>query len=249
MSFKNKTVVITGGASGLGYLCGENFAKEGANIVLVDINQKGLDDAKEKISAFTNNIVTVCADITDYDQVAGAKDVTVKEFGSFDILINCAGGAEARLLNDYTEFKDRDISVFDFGIDLNLKSAVYFAQNALKQMAEQKSGVIIFLGSITGEEGCKTNIAYSAAKSALMNGVTKSLALYGAKYNVRVCCISPGPVLTRKAMASMKTLMKRAAQPQEIVDLIMYTASDKASFITGTNYLIDGGRNIMRNKE
>jgi len=116
-------------------------------------------------------------------------------------------------------------------------------------MAEQKSGVIIFLGSITGEEGCKTNIAYSAAKSALMNGVTKSLALYGAKYNVRVCCISPGPVLTRKAMASMKTLMKRAAQPQEIVDLIMYTASDKASFITGTNYLIDGGRNIMRNKE
>ena len=78
--------------------------------------------------------------------------------------------------------------------------------------------------------------------------MTKSLALYGAKYNVRVCCVSPGPVLTRLAMVKMKTLMGRAAEPQEIVDLIMYLASEKAAFITGTNYLIDGGRHVMWNK-
>ena len=81
-----------------------------------------------------------------------------------------------------------------------------------------------------------------------MYGLTKSLALYGAKYGVRVCCVSPGPVLTRAAMSNMKTLLGRAADPQEIVDLILYLASDKAAFITGTNYLIDGGRNIMRGK-
>ena len=82
-----------------------------------------------------------------------------------------------------------------------------------------------------------------------MNGLTKSLALVGAPYGVRCCCVSPGPGLTRDAMANMKTLLGRAAEPQEIVDLIMYLASDKAAFITGENILIDGGRFIMKNKE
>ena len=115
-------------------------------------------------------------------------------------------------------------------------------------MAKQNSGVIINIGSITGEEGCASNVAYSTAKSGVMNGLTKSLALYGAKYNVRVCCVSPGPVLTRPGLAGMNTLLGRAADPQEIVDLIMYLASDKAAFITGINVLADGGRNIMRGK-
>ena len=75
-----------------------------------------------------------------------------------------------------------------------------------------------------------------------MYGLTKSLALYGANNGIRVCCVSPGPVMTRQAMAKMKTALGRAAQPEEIVDLIEYLCSDKAAFITGTNYLIDGGR-------
>ena len=82
-----------------------------------------------------------------------------------------------------------------------------------------------------------------------MNGMTKSVALAGAKYNVRCVCVAPGPVLTRPGMAGMKTLMGRAAEPQEIVDFIMYVASDKGAFMTGTSYLIDGGRDIMRNKQ
>jgi len=75
-----------------------------------------------------------------------------------------------------------------------------------------------------------------------MIGLTKSLALYGAPYNVRACCVSPGPVLTRPGMANMATPLKRAAEPIEVVNLILYLCSDKAAFITGSNYLIDGGR-------
>jgi NAD(P)-dependent dehydrogenase (short-subunit alcohol dehydrogenase family) len=75
-----------------------------------------------------------------------------------------------------------------------------------------------------------------------MNGLTKSLARYGAKYGVRCVCISPGPVLTRPAMAKMKTALGRAADPQEIVDAILFFASDKGAFTTGVNILIDGGR-------
>lgn len=76
-----------------------------------------------------------------------------------------------------------------------------------------------------------------------MYGLTKSIAQYGARHNIRCVCISPGPVLTRDEMANMKTLLGRAADPQEIVDLALYTASEKGGFITGENIMIDGGRN------
>ena len=102
-------------------------------------------------------------------------------------------------------------------------------------------GVIINVGSVDGQTGSAA-VEYSAAKSGVMNGLTKSLALYGAPWGVRVCCVSPGPVLTRPAMAKMKTPLGRAAQTQEIVDLILFLCSDQAGFITGSNYMIDGGR-------
>ena len=81
-----------------------------------------------------------------------------------------------------------------------------------------------------------------------MNGLTKSVALYGGKYGIRCVCVSPGPVMTRPGMATMKTLIGRGAETQEIVDLMLYLASEKGAFITGTDILIDGGRNILRNK-
>lgn len=246
--FQNKTVFITGGASGIGLLSGKCFAKEGAKIALLDINQEALDAAVAEITAAGGKAIGIKTDVTKYEEVVAAKDKTVAEFGSIDIVLPCAGGAEARILDDHTEFKDQDISVFEFGIDLNLKGAVYAAKAALQQMAEQKSGVIILFGSITGVEGSENNVAYAASKSALMHGVTKSLAEYGARYNVRCCYVAPGPVMTRDAMANMATLMGRAAETQEIVDMIMYLASDKAAFVTGTGILIDGGRNILPKK-
>ncbi len=250
MDFENKTVIITGGASGLGFLSGKCFSKEGANIVLVDINKDALDEKVNEIKAAGGKAIGVVADVRNYEQVCNVRDTAVKEFSSIDVMINCAGGAEMRMLDayHYGEFKDVPIDVFDWGINVNLKGQFYFDHAVLKQMAKQNSGVIINIGSITGEEGCASNVAYSTAKSGVMNGLTKSLALYGAKYNVRVCCVSPGPVLTRPGMAGMNTLLGRAADPQEIVDLIMYLASDKAAFITGINVLADGGRNIMRGK-
>ena len=86
---------------------------------------------------------------------------------------------------------------------------------------------------------------YPTAKAGLMYGLTKSIAQYGEKYNIRSVCVSPGPVLTREAMASMKTLLGRAADPQEIIDLCLFIASDKGQFINGENIMIDGGRNAM----
>jgi NAD(P)-dependent dehydrogenase (short-subunit alcohol dehydrogenase family) len=94
-------------------------------------------------------------------------------------------------------------------------------------------------------EGSDYGMDYPTAKVGLMFGLTKSIAQYGSKYNVRSVCISPGPVLTRAAMANMKTLVGRAADPQEIIDLCLFVISDKGRFINGENIMIDGGRNAM----
>ena len=248
LNFENKSVLITGGASGIGLLLGQCYAKAGAKVALVDINGEELDKQVAEIAAYNPNVMGICIDIRDYQKVEEARDAVVERFGSIDILVNCAGGAEKRILKAKGEFHEVPIEVYDFGIDVNLKGALYFDHAVMAQMAKQMSGVIVHLGSITGQEGCSGNVAYSASKSALMNGMTKSIALAGAPYNVRCICVSPGPVLTRQAMSKMKTLMDRAAEPQEIVDFILFVTSEKGAFMTGTNYLIDGGRDIMRNK-
>ena len=96
-----------------------------------------------------------------------------------------------------------------------------------------------------GAEGDEYGMEYPTSKAGLMYGLTKSIAQYGSKYNVRCVCISPGPVLTRPNMSEMKTLLGRAADPQEIVDLCLFVSSDKGQFINGENIMIDGGRNAM----
>jgi len=187
--------------------------------------------------------------VRDYGQVCAARDKAVEAFGSIDLMANFAGGTAVRMCKvdyeKYPEFPDVPIDVFDWGIDVNLKGPFYFAHAVLKQMRKQKSGLIINIGSITGQEGDPYGMDYPTSKAGLMFGLTKSIARYGAPYNVRCVCVSPGPVLTRAAMANMKTLLGRAAEPQEIIDLVLYLASDKGQFINGENIMIDGGRNAM----
>jgi NAD(P)-dependent dehydrogenase (short-subunit alcohol dehydrogenase family) len=252
MRFTGKTAIMTGAASGMGFLGSKCFVEQGGCVAMTDVNPSALEEAVAKVNAIREgSAIGVVCDVRDYAQVCQVCEEAVKAFGSIDVLVNFAGGAETRMLKvpSGMEFPDIPIDVYDWGIDVNLKGQLHFDHAVLKQMREQRSGVIINIGSITGEEGCATNVAYSTAKSGAMNGLTKSIALYGGQYGIRCCCVSPGPVLTREAMAEMKTLLKRAAEPQEIVDMVLYLASDQGAFATGTNFLIDGGRNVMRNKE
>ncbi len=250
MNFENKTAISTGAASGMGLLFAENFADLGGNVVLCDVNEKVLFEKVDEInSKGKGKAIGVICDVRDYEQVCAARDKAVEAFGSIDIMANFAGGTAVRMQNvdrvKYPEFPDVPIEVYDWGIDVNLKGPFYFAHAVLKQMREQKSGLIINIGSITGQEGSGYGMDYPTAKAGLMFGLTKSIAQYGAKYGIRSVCVSPGPVLTRAAMANMKTLLGRAAEPQEIIDLCLFIASDKGQFINGENIMIDGGRNAM----
>lgn len=248
MSFAGKTAISTGAASGMGLLFAQCWAAEGGNVLMCDVNEPVLTEKVAEINAKDGGRACgIVCDVRDYGQVCAARDRAVAEFGSIDLMANFAGGTARRMLkvDGSLEFPDVPIDVYDWGIDVNLKGPFYFAHAVMKQMREQKSGLIINIGSITGAEGDGAGTDYPTAKSGLMYGLTKSLAQYGAKYNVRCVCVSPGPVLTRPAMANMKTLLGRAADPQEIIDLILFIASDKGQFINGTNIMIDGGRDAM----
>lgn len=251
MNFTGKVAISTGAASGMGLLFSQNFAELGGNIVMCDVNEPVLSEKVAEInSKGKGKAIGVICDVRDYNQVSDTVNKAVESFGSVDIMINFAGGYAARMLkvdkNEYPEFPDVPIDVYDWGIDLNFKGPFYFAHAVLKQMRKQNSGLIINIGSISGAEGTPYGMDYSASKAGVMYGLTKSIAQYGAKYNVRCVCVSPGPVLTRANMASMKTLLGRAAEPQEIIDLCLFIASDKGQFINGENIMIDGGRNVMK---
>lgn len=246
MEFKEKTAISTGAASGMGLLFSQNWAALGGNVVMCDVNEKVLNEKVEEINSKNGGkAIGVICDVRDYAQVCNARDKAIELFGSIDIMCNFAGGTARRMLNVGWEadFTDVPIDVFDWGIDVNLKGPFYFAHAVLKQMRKQKSGLIINIGSITGAEGSAGGMDYPTAKAGLMYGLTKSIAQYGSDCGIRCVCVSPGPVLTRKAMANMSTLLGRAADPQEIIDLILFIASDKGQFINGENIMIDGGRN------
>ena len=246
MDFTGKTAISTGAASGMGLLFAQNFTELGGNVVMCDVNEKVLDEKVREINDKGNGkAIGVICDVRDYEQVCDVRDKAVEEFGSIDIMANFAGGTARRVLNVGWEddFTDVPIEVFDWGLDVNLKGPFYFAHAVLKQMKKQKSGLIINMGSITGAEGDAGGMDYPTAKAGLMYGLTKSISQYGAPHNIRCVCISPGPVLTRAAMANMRTPMGRAAEPQEIIDLILFVASEKGQFINGENIMIDGGRN------
>ncbi len=225
----------------MGQLAAQNFVEAGGFAVLTDVNGDAVTAAADALNEQGHQAIGVQADVRVYDEVKQVADEALQKFGRIDVLMNFAGGAETRMMNCHKPFHELPVEVVDWGLDVNLKGAVYFCHAVMGQMIKQKSGVLLNLGSVSGVEGSSGAVNYSAAKSGII-GLTKALAHAGAPHGVRACCVSPGPVLTRPGMANMKTRLGRAAEPQEVVDLILYLCSDQAAFITGTNYLIDGGR-------
>lgn len=250
--FSGCVAIITGAASGMGLLFSKCYAEAGGCVVMSDVNPETLATAVNEVNALREGAaIGVPCDVRDYAQVCHVRDEAMRVYGRIDLVIPFAGGAETRVhgISARIEFPDVPIEIYDWGIDVNLRGQLYFDHAVLGVMRDQRSGLIVHIGSITGEEGCRHNIAYSATKSAAMNGLTRSVAQFGEPYGIRCCCVSPGPVLTRAAMSNMRTMLNRAADPQEIVDLILFLASDRGEFINGTNIMIDGGRASLIRKQ
>ena len=170
MNFTGKTAIVTGAASGMGLLFAQNIAQLGGNVVLCDVNKEALDKEVAEINAKQNGkAISVLCDVTDYNQVCGARDAAVEAFGRIDIVANFAGGYGRRMkkVDGSLDFTEVPIEVFDWSLDLNLKGPFYFAHAVLKQMKEQNSGLIINIGSISGMEGSGHGMDYPVAKTGV----------------------------------------------------------------------------------
>ena len=189
-NFTNQVAISTGAASGMGLLFAENFAALGGNVVMCDVNEEVLMQKVAEINARgIGRAIGVLCDVRDYEQVCAARDRAVEAFGRIDIMANFAGGTAVRMCKvdreAYPEFPDVPIDVYDWGIDVNLKGPFYFAHAVLKQMREQKSGLILNIGSITGAEGDGYGMDYPTSKAGLMYGLTKSIAQFGEADGIR----------------------------------------------------------------
>lgn len=247
MRFQDRTAIISGAASGMALIASRMLANEGAVVYMADINEPRLSEEAGAICAAGGRAIACTCDVRQADQIQAIVDKCIKEQGHIDIVINFAGGFPARMcgLKD-SSFIHLPLDVLDWGIAVNFRAPMLFARAVMEQMMNQKKGVIINIGSVDGETGGAVD--YAAEKSGLTYGLTKALARIGAPYGVRCCAVSPGPVLTRPNMKNMKTALGRAAEPEEIVKLVLYLCSDDAAFITGTNYNIDGGRILLNNQ-
>ena len=246
MRFENRTAIITGAALGMGLCASQEMAKEGAIVYMADVNEARVTELAQEIVSAGGRAVPCSCDVRDFDQIQAVVNKCLTDEGHVDIVINFAGGFPARMCGCKDgAFIHTPLDVLDWGIAVNFRAPMLFARAVMEPMMNQKKGVIINIGSVDGETGGAVD--YAAEKSGLTYGLTKALARIGAPYGVRCCAVSPGPVLTRAAMSGMKTALGRAAEPIEIVRLVMYLCSDDAAFITGTNYNIEGGRVLLNN--
>jgi len=246
--FKGRTVVITGAASGMGLFASRELVAAGAKVVMCDLDEERLRQEVEKLRGCEvekcgGRVVACAGDVRKFADAERAA-AEAAALGGCDVLITFAGGNEARCCNSRVPFYEQPVEVLDWGIDVNLKGPIYFARALMPQMVAKRKGVICCLGSVTGIEGDGVGTMYGTAKSGLFNFV-KGLAIAGGPHNVRALCVTPGPILSRAAMSGMPTVLGRAGEMKELVDVVLFMCSDAASFVTGTNHVVDGGRLCM----
>jgi NAD(P)-dependent dehydrogenase (short-subunit alcohol dehydrogenase family) len=244
MRFEGKTVLVTGAAHGIGESTARSFAAEGANVVLVDVHERGEQVAGE-IGA---NALFVRGDVSSEQDVTAAIDKTVERFGGLDVLVN---NAAMTLPKGYLETTADE---WDRVLAVNLRSTYLFLRAATPALKDSK-GAVVNISSFHAGATIENFSAYAAAKSGVV-GITRSAALDLAPHGVRVNAVCPGIVETAMwqawldevedvegALAEVLKLqpLGRIGRPEEIAEAIMFLGSDKASYITGTTLFADGG--------
>jgi NAD(P)-dependent dehydrogenase (short-subunit alcohol dehydrogenase family) len=260
-NFENKTIIITGAAMGLGLAAAKELAARGANLALVDYNEKSLNDAKAEIANdFPDaKIITVVADVSNEEAVKNYVDETVKAFNRIDGLYNNAGieGRQAGM----TEY---DVSVFKKVIDINLMGVYYGMRYVIPVMQKQNYGRIVNVASVGGIRGVLNQVAYVASKHAV-SGMTKNAALEYGRYGVNTNAIAPGAILTPMVAEAFREVnpenpkaaeteyaqrnpVKRLGLPAEVAKVVAFLLSEDASYVNGQTIAIDGGEsNIYGN--
>ncbi|MGN1318370.1 MAG: 3-oxoacyl-[acyl-carrier-protein] reductase [Lachnospirales bacterium] len=237
---KDKTVIVTGGARGIGKAIAIAFAKEGANIVL-NYRSTSPDEVKSEVESYGVKCFTYKADVSKFDEAQALCEAAKEEFGSVDVLVNNAGITRDTLLMRMSE------EDFDKVIETNLKGCFNMTKHASKIMMKQRSGSIINMSSVIGLSGNAGQTNYAASKAGVL-GITYSVAKELAGRNVTCNAIAPGmidtdmtQVLSDKVKENILSAipLKRFGKPEEIADTAVFLA--KSKYITGQVITVDGG--------
>ena len=243
IDFKNKSVIITGSARGIGKAIALKFGGLGANLVIVDMNEEATKATAEELKGLGYKAIAVTCNVTKEEDCAAMIDATVKEFGSVDVLINNAGITKDTLLMRMKKEQ------WDAVIAVNLTGTYNATQAAIKTMMKQKSGNIVNLTSVVGIDGNAGQTNYAASKAGVI-GFTKACAKEFSSRGIRVNAIAPGFIETDMTAAipeAMREGMKKAiylgrtGKPDDIAGAAAFLASDAASYITGVILEVHGG--------
>ena len=255
---KEKVVIVSGGAHGIGEAAVLAFAREGYKVALADLDSNAAEHVKLRTGTLPGEVIVIRADVSRSD---GAREVvqrTVSAFGGVDVVFNNAG---IQPPESYKTAEHLEEAVWDRVMDVNVKGCFLLCKFAIPEMRRRNGGVIINNASVQGLQSQKLVPAYAASKGAVLS-LTRNLALDYAEDHIRVVAICPGSVDTPmlRATAALVTPndaegtlaawgrkhpLGRIARPEEIAEVVLFLASDKASFITGEYVCVDGGLMAM----
>ncbi|HLB71489.1 MAG: 3-oxoacyl-[acyl-carrier-protein] reductase [Candidatus Methanoperedens sp.] len=243
MRLENKVAIITGAGSGIGRMTALLFAKEGANVVVADVNEKGGMEVVSEIKKNGSDAFFAKLDVTRREQSKQMVQDALEKFGRIDILINNAGIIQDALVTKMTEEQ------WDNVINVNLKGAFNCIQAVVEVMIKQGNGAIINTASIVGLFGNVGQTNYAATKAGLI-GMTKTLAKELGKKGIRVNAVAPGFIMTpmtsnvpEKILELMreKTPLRRLGEAEDVAYAYLFLASDEAKFVNGAVLCVDGG--------
>lgn len=243
-SLEGRVAIVTGAGSGIGRAIAVLYASEGAKVVVSDIDEKGANETVSQINNKKGEAVFIKADTAKADDSKKLVDQTIRQFGGLHIAVNNAGiGGPVKPVGEYP------VDGWDKVIAINLSGVFYGLRYQIPAMIASGGGSIVNMASILGKVGTKGSAAYVAAKHGVI-GLTESAALEYADQKIRVNAVGPGyistPLLQSLDDATMKALvqlhpMGRLGKSEEVAELALWLNSDKASFVTGAYYNIDGG--------
>ncbi len=246
MLLKDKNAVVTGAARNMGRAIARRLASEGANVAIVDLDEKSAEiTAKEISEEFGVKTLFAGLDVRDRKGIFGFMEHAEEHFGTIDILINNAGGS-AGLLGKMGPFIDADEETIDFVLDINIKGTINCIQGVLRGMVDRRYGKIVNIASIAGVTGLVDHVDYSAAKGGII-AMTKALAIEVGRYEVNVNAISPGAIERGGVEMPHMTYLGengRSGTPEELAEAVLFLVTDNAKFITGENLVVDGGRTL-----
>lgn len=243
MRLLDKVAIITGAAQGIGLATAEHFCREGAKVVLIDVDADAVAKSAQALAVGGATTLGLKADVRSFGDCEAAVKACLDKFGKVDILINNAGITKDNLLMRMSE------ADWDLVLDINLKGAFNFTKAAVRSMVKAHSGRIINIASVVGQEGNAGQANYAASKGGII-AFTKSCAREFASRNILVNAIAPGFIKTRltdaipeeaKQKLLQKILVGRMGDPIDIARVALFLSSEDSSYITGQTIGVNGG--------